>query len=448
MRVWIAEVKKRLRHFKLENLPFPNQPRWSSKERILVLKVVMAGAFGVSNFFVTDAAIDMERNAFQIISDKDIFKTVYFRNMDRTIVGEIYKKQLKDTFIEKGVCDKNSNVNIRFDCVGSERVYVTFEGEPGVNDYGFGSGQVVPEVYRAVKLCKLQGKVELSVMSAQESMSYAINHGYGKCDNSEFQIHYPTIKHPEFWPYPTRSTSKMQGFITHVENCSKFYFCPIVAYNTSNDLTDYRYENVLENIKALMKSATLSPVNVNQKIQSGQFIIYKTTNDVQRAEFIRYLKDNLVEIYLIDRGTNTKAGFEQIYTIKNSKNLNKLKSFPPRIFECKLKGIEPPCRQTFENKWSSDAIKYFTDNVVNKDAIIEIFSIINDVVIVDLKTINGDISIHWNSKLINCNYGQECEESYSSKLNHEKRKYDFMTLNEPQDPEIEFATVIDHECKY
>ncbi|CAG9798816.1 unnamed protein product [Chironomus riparius] len=444
MRVWIAEVKKRLRYFKFENLPFPNQPRWSSKESILVLKVIMAGAFGVSNFFVTDTTIDMERDAFQILTDLDIFRTVYFRNMDRSNVGEIYKNQLKETFVLKGVCDENSKVNIIFDRVGSERVYVTFEDDHLLNkiDMGFGSGQITPEVYKAVKLCKLQGKVELLVMSSHESMNYALDHGYGECEQSQFQLHYPKIEHPEHWPYPTRSTSKMEGFITHVEHCNKFYFCPRVAYNTRIDLPDRRYESVLEDIKSLLKTAILDPVNIDQKIQPGQIIIYKKAKDILRAELIRYVRDDLVEIYVMDRGTNILVTPKYIYTFQKDIATNKLKTYPPRVFECKLKEIEPSCMQSFGNKWSGEAIEYFKANVLNKDAIIKVFSIVNDVVIVDLKTFDGKNSIYWNTKLVDENYAQECEESYGSKVNHEKRSYAFRILDKPQDPKIEFESVI------
>lgn len=443
MRVWISEVQKRLRYFKFENLPFPNQPRWTPKERVLILKIIMAGAFGVSNFFITDTTIDMERDAFQILCDMDIFRTVYFRNMDRSIVGDIYKKQLKDTFVEKGVCDQNSKINIHFDHVGSERVYVTFEDSIEKNDSGFGSGQIVPEVYKAVKLSKLQGKVELSVMSAQETINYAVNRGYGECEQSQFQIHYPKIENPEYWPYPTRSTSKMRGFITHVEHCNKFFFCPLIAYNTRDDLPDYRYENVLKNIKSLLKSVTLCPAD--QLIEPGQIVIYKNfeAKDMERAELIRYVNDQLVEIYIMDRGVNMEVALKYIFTFPKNAETNKLKSYPPRSFECKLKEIEPSCMQTFGNKWSGEAIEYFRDNVLYKDAMIRIFSIINDVVTVDLKTFDGDTSINWNLKLVNGNYAQECEESYGSKVNHEKRRNDLNSLEKPQDPKTEFASVID-----
>lgn len=255
MRIWIDEVKKRLQYYKLTNLPRTIQPLWSQKEKTLILKIIMAGAFGVANFFVTETQIDMERDAFQLFTDFDVFRSVYCRGMDKSIIGDVYKKQLKELLIENQICDESCNVKIEFDN-GSERVHIMFEGSENSR---FSSGQMAPEVYRAVKFKNLMRKLQLHVMTAQETLAFAVEHSYGNYTYNEFQLYYPSIKHPEHWPYPTRSTVKMSGFVTNVVNCGKFYFCPMVGYNTCALIPDARYKTALWTIKSFLKIFDLVP---------------------------------------------------------------------------------------------------------------------------------------------------------------------------------------------
>lgn len=444
MRIWIDEIKKRLHFFKIENLPHPNQPIWPPKEKILIMKIVMAGSFGISNFFMTETQIDTERDAFQMFCDLNPFKTVYCRNMDRTIVGDVYKNQLRETLIEKGVCDENSSVAISFDR-SSEKVFLTFEDSG--KDLGFESIQVVPEVYKALKLCKMEGKIELCVMTSQETINYAIERGYGVYEYGEFNMNYPVIEHPEHWPYPTRSTLKMRGFITYIEHCNKFYFCPLIGYNTIHSIPDNRYEKALNDIQNCLDTIEMSPlVLTDPKKLIGQLVIYRNieTNENERALITKLtIHEEHIEIHLMDSGVDIQTPIKYVKAIKNPEDAIKLKMYSPRIFECKLKEIEPACMNTYANVWSSEAFEYFHNGVFSKTVEIDIYSIVANIVIVELKTVEGENIIDWNQKLLKEGFAQECEESYASKLNHEKRMRDINTLDKPIDPKVEFAAVID-----
>lgn len=128
MRLWIADIEKRLFHLNIKMLPHGNQPTWKEQEKLFVLKVVFVAAFGIGNCAFPKIDNSTDRDAASALLDFNPNKTFFFRNMKRDVIGSIYEEQVINTLTKEGICDENSKVSVFFDNDRSERVYVTFEG--------------------------------------------------------------------------------------------------------------------------------------------------------------------------------------------------------------------------------------------------------------------------------------------------------------------------------
>lgn len=174
--------------------------------------------------------------------------------------------------------------------------------------------------------------------------------------------------------------------------------------------------------------------------------VYKNIeiNEKERAEFVRFVNENVIEIIIIDRGIKIQAPIKYIYKVKNAAEAKKLSMYPARVFECRLKEVEPSSVNSLRSKWSEKAINMFNQKVMNKKAVIEIYSVVANIVSVVLKT-EDEVETNWNHLLLNLGYAQECEESYASKINHDIRERENCVLREPVDPEEDFKNVKDEK---
>lgn len=208
MNLLVADLTERLDSMRIKTLP--NAPKYSPRDRLLVLKVAVAGAFGPAHFFkpveLTHAA---ERSAFVAINNLDIFRTIYFRNVNIKF-GEIYEQQLIELMQAKGIIGPNTKMSISFDQPTNEKIVVTFEDN--CEDGLVLPGRVVTEVYRAVKVRHLYGHLRLHVMHPEEAYEYAVEHNlgcidkYGALEKSDKD---DKVKHPGWICLPTIAVEKV-----------------------------------------------------------------------------------------------------------------------------------------------------------------------------------------------------------------------------------------------
>ncbi|KAG5674853.1 hypothetical protein PVAND_004798 [Polypedilum vanderplanki] len=450
MRLLIAEFKKRLEAYKIVPLKDFNQPTWLPDEKIFILKVIIAGAFGVANFFLPDHRDSMERDILKNAHDLDLHRTVYFRGFDKHIIGDIYRERMKEIFVEKGVCSKNTEVKFFFDYGSTGQVFVTFENDnlSPKSDFEFDLGNVAPEVYKAVKMRLLNSEFRVPVLSNLKSLYYAQDQYLGEVIENGFVYKSFFLKKPQYYVMPTNTTDKMKGKITYIVDCGKFYFRPEVAYCSILDKSDDIYKKINENLKKMLENAELIEITQpDSSLKYGQLVIFKNNklypqfDDLERAKFISVCNNDEVMIDLIDRGTKIEVPKNKIFDIADSTEISII---PPRVFECRLKEVKASHLKSFDGKWSIEAIEKFrTDTATAQKCIIEIYSVIDDVVAVDLKTINALKLTHWNKQFVEDGYGEEWEESMTSKSNYLLRKRLYYSANEMDKPEEVFAKVID-----
>lgn len=87
---------------------------------------------------------------------------------------------------------------------------------------------------------------------------------------------------------------------------------------------------------------------------------------------------------------------------------------------CSLQEVRPA---GFNDKWNETAIGEFATASKDKKITIKVFSIVNDVVSVKLyQTDDGGNEICWNEKIVAEGTANECEETFGSKMDHDKRE--------------------------
>lgn len=122
------------------------------------------GAFYPNYFLRSTHDEKADRDAFQQVGGRDPETTVFFAGFNQKFIGQLYTLDIK-RFFEK--CDiAKENIRVSFDDT-SEKIFVTFKRNRIDTSSEFLEavpGQVVTEVYKAVKLRKCQEKLDLRVM--------------------------------------------------------------------------------------------------------------------------------------------------------------------------------------------------------------------------------------------------------------------------------------------
>lgn len=421
LRMLIAEVKRRLEKFLVYDNP-TGEATWEERDKIFVLKICFAGAFGPANFFVPDEhSQDAERDAFRSVNNRDLFRTVYFKNMRREN-GEIYEQQIREALHRKKIVKEDCNMTIEFDYPNSEKVFVTFDDARQMiesNESSCVTGKILPEVYKSVKMRDFDGSLSMFVMNPELTTKYAVEQGLGTMKNGMFVKKKTFIKNPGWCIEPTISTVRMHGQVRYVEHCNKFFFSPVKGLAKDPSAFDDRYMRINDEIQEKMKSAAkVEASTMKRDIRDGKFVIVVAEkNLMKRGRLVGNSSATRVDVYLIDYGsTMMAANIDNIFFIIDEFAEKDLLDYPPRIFECTLTEVQPSTLLSREGKWTQKAIDSF-QCVVDKKAKINIYSVVNGVASVTLLI----HKVNHNQKLIIEGFAEECEESYVSKANHEQR---------------------------
>lgn len=450
LRTLVAEIHKRLETFLIRK---PTEtPIWEEQDKAFVLKICIAGAFGPCNFFIPDAhSQEAEREAFRLVNNQDLFRTVYFKNMNREL-GEVYESQIHQAFKRKKIVQENSDMSVKFDYPNSEKVFVQFGVERQMieseasGDY---SRKILPEVFKSVHMRQLNAKLSISMMNHDETTKYAVEQGLGTMVNGTFVKNKENfINAPGWCVEPTLTTVMMHGYVTHVDHCNKFFFSPVKSYTTVPGVNDNRYEKIINEIQEMMKKAdrTLA-VNMTNEIRDGKFVIVQTEENLRRGYLVGNSTATRMDVYLLDYGsTLIDANADKIFFVIDQKVEQALLAYPPRIFECTLKEVQPSSLLCHEGKWTQRAIDSLK-TIVGRKASIQIYSVVNDVVSVNLSI----QKVVQNKRLIDEGFAEECEESYISKENHDYRtQLQLEAEVQPSkilSPEEEFSNKLDENHK-
>lgn len=145
---------------------------WNKKEKYIVLKVVIAGAF-YPNYYSrsTNSKRSSEADTFKTLGGRNSSDTVYFTGFKSNNFPHIYMKRIRDILVQSNVISERDihTVAVCPDGV-AEKVYVSFKksGKDGdIQKYGVACqpGIVLTEVYKAVKLRFLELEHPVEILS-------------------------------------------------------------------------------------------------------------------------------------------------------------------------------------------------------------------------------------------------------------------------------------------
>lgn len=109
--------------------------------------------------------------------------------------------------------------------------------------------------------------------------------------------------------------------------------------------------------------------------------------------------------------------FNQIYSVPQI--MKRIFEYPPQCFECSLCEIQPSYIKCPKEKWTNEAVEVFKQLVKDKEVVIDVYSVVDDVVSVQM-TVDKIII---NDKLIEEKFAMPCEESYASKMDKDNREH-------------------------
>ncbi|XP_031618969.1 probable ATP-dependent RNA helicase spindle-E [Contarinia nasturtii] len=398
---------------------------WTEQEKSIILKVVIAGAF-YPNFYGTAPITNpiIERDLYHALNGRDPNNTVYFTGFRQDHIRELYVDSIRNLFLDTVVSKEDlDGVKISFDA--SEKVFVTFERLQDIcdnrrNDWDTKQcsipGKALTEVYKAVKMRKINLPTSIGVMKIEKDIKMAEDIGLGVMSGSTFVLKKNIRDEIGSMCIPSVIKKEVVGKITYVEHCSKFWFQPKSEEQCVENFKRILNENSNGIIDKLVDCAAVT---------REQIIVARDhcDNKLYRARLVAWEYDCFTLDYkhalvcFIDYGHTQKCSIDELFVFTCDDN--DLATMPPRCFQCRLANIQANTANiSGGNLWDHDAISLFKQLVFDVDVTVKIYSVVNGVV-------NGFIFLNgtnMNDRLIYEQYGVFCEETYLSMDNYLKRQ--------------------------
>lgn len=430
----IREIKDRLNKAALKEVSGPNRVVWSSREKTVILKVIMAGAF-YPNYYVPMSVGGkelMERQSFTELGGRDPCNTVFFTGFDHErYIGPLYTTQIKQ-ILSEGDISKHQNMKVMYDR-STNRIFITFLGSNDERDQSgsFMPGKVHADVYRAIKLRKLPSRTriaELRTMRQKDAVEFATKMNLGHWEDANGWVsRRKVIKNANLSVVPPLYRASIVCQVTHVVHCNKFYLRP----------EDSKNKDIFQDIhtKLNLPSFGLRVFDPEWHFSVGQMVaapLRENCEQYGRALLksyrnIRSTGDVVWTVFFLDYGHTATLGESAFRHLEGP--IDYIKEIPQRVFEASLTEVQPAAIISPQGIWTAQSINRFKEMTLGKIFVAEIYSVVNNVASVILK--KGD-EIPINSELIRLKYAQFAEESYISKLDHDgrERKQREMSLDE------------------
>lgn len=170
----VQELMQRLDKLGIREHQGVEKIHWTDPEKVVILKVVIAGAF-YPNFFATLPITNpmVERDIFRAMNGRDPDNTVFFTGFRKDHIRQLYVDSIQQIFRNTVVDEDDIGcVKVSFD-TDSEKVFVTFDIDRSVNDGDRKDwmtqrcsipGKTLMEVYKAVKMRKMRMSTHVEVL--------------------------------------------------------------------------------------------------------------------------------------------------------------------------------------------------------------------------------------------------------------------------------------------
>uniref|UniRef100_A0A182P258 Probable ATP-dependent RNA helicase spindle-E n=1 Tax=Anopheles epiroticus TaxID=199890 RepID=A0A182P258_9DIPT len=422
----VQEITVRLKMANVRVVSGARNARWSDRERTVVLKVVMAGAF-YPNYFIPASVTDREvgdRMVYTEIGGRDPFSTVYFSGFDHAnYIGPLYRNQIRELLTERKLdTEKHQLMKVEFER-STNKIFVQFQNSPekqgSQNLYNERSSadRVHPGVFEAIKLRLLRkNQSELLVMHHKDAITFATENQLGVWKNHEWHPRCIEVPNAHLSVEPPIYWNRVVATVTHVEHPNKFYLRP-------HDRNDHIYKDINQQLNG--RDVMLRAFSEDHKFQQREIVaapLLPTT--MARAKLLKQCIVRGVEhwvVFFMDFGSTLMVPVANLRQLQGTP-LDMLTRYPDRVFQASLAEVQPSAVHSPKDVWMEETIKYFRQLVLGKRFNVEVYSVVNKVTMVVLRrTSDNTAEQSVNRELIDAHHAQLSEESYMSKMNHEKR---------------------------
>jgi ATP-dependent RNA helicase TDRD9 len=423
---------------------------WKEEEKMLIVKVVISGAFFPNYFIVGTNSEWKERKSHKEVMALNPQNTIYFQRFDRDLVPELYEEEVKELMIMSGIAKRSGDMKLTFDKL-AHKVYIEFISDESKIDKGQKSGELSPlvsgmvplEMYLAAYAAKLNFRFNLRVLRRSEALRIVADKRLD--GDMYFDVKPNYMKHPELCALPASNITELTGYISNVIHPQKFF---VMLHN-----------EILHKIESFLDTfENYTNYNDIKDIRERDMVVVKANDLLYRAKVLQiYSKKNQVKVRLVDYGMDEILKFEEVY--KFQEEFKEIFEIPERSFEARLSHIAPSLVKCPRERWTTEAIDTFkkmyssTEYDYTKPLKMEIYSVDNDIVTMKIKkqaikveTTQGDKIIEIEDAaelLIKNKFAIPVEEPYSSRFRHQRR------VDQPEwTPNEEFARRINTLDEY
>ncbi|XP_011664855.1 ATP-dependent RNA helicase TDRD9 isoform X2 [Strongylocentrotus purpuratus] len=397
----VAELEDRLSNFniRLQKGNPRNQQKQDPTHNLLILKVVLAGAF-YPNFF-TWVPSD-EADSLKILSGKDPCTTVMVKNIPPH--GELYSSSIGKLF---QCCGKGKKLFFE-----DTKLFVQFERQ---SDYS----PILPAVYHAVKMRHLKMPLQLDVFEVDKDteVKTTLEERHLRSNRMAVSIN---SEGPKQVPLPDASTDWSLIMPTAVADGNRFW-------------AHYMNEETIQIMLKLLEKANdagyreLESLDLSE-VREGDLVLAPFTDANQtryfRAKILQMrratrdsIQGNQVEVFFVDYGNRDVVPEKYLRYLPKP-----LLDIPFQAFECVLAHIKPLYKLP-HNQWLPKARKVLEEHIIqNIPFQSKIFSVVDGVVRLDLYNTHVEPEVHIQEVLIQMEIAEHAEEPHLSKVNHLQRE--------------------------
>lgn len=419
MKELIKEIMDRLERLHIKVTADEESPPINEDhEKPMILKLCTAGAF-LPYYYLHEPTDDTtERVAYQTIDAMDVNNTVYFKN--DILYNRFYNDILRRALVNARICENINDTEIIYND-NHTKIFVRFSRKETISTTrGVMAldSLIAPEVYLSIKYRQIsRSPFKIHVIDRRSMIRFAKQIGFEEeANDASMNSSSLTLEH------------SMKGFVTHIVDCRKFFFQPQGQPN-------YQQKLMLARIETMMKK--LNPVESDLQLTNNDKVIISYRDSFQRAIAIKSVSHPL-QFHLIDLGIVTSdIDISTVYRCpeKMLSGSDNIFEIPQLCIECSLSNITAYFLRSPQGLWSIESTNYFRKLVENKEVEIEIYSVVDDVASVTVYVKEYE-SV--NLKMIEEKFALQCDESFSSRLNHEEREKSsiYTTLNTSMTSEI------------
>ncbi|KAM8704174.1 hypothetical protein ACLKA7_008726 [Drosophila subpalustris] len=410
MHLMVQELRDRCVNLNLQRMPFEACQPWSDREKSIVLKVIIAGAFYPNYFMRTNKMNeDNDRDMYHTISGKDPCRTVFFTNFDQRCLGELYTRSIKELFSEAKIKPEKMDVTFQH---GSEKIFVTFKQDDDENESANAvqvPGRVMTEVYKAVRMRHLNPKRRLCVMEQEMALNYVQQHKIGVVSHCNWV---PPSKewNVELLTLPSVFDKTLTGNISHIVNCGRFYFQPCAMTERIRSMTEIF--NDPQHLNCVVKNASA--------ITKGLLLLGQREHIFQRAMVTsvetQTNRNPKFRVRFIDYGDSALLSMNQLRLMPDELK-HEFEQLPPRMFECRLALVQPSSVTSVYNRWPEVANEMLRSVSKCGSIELEIYSLVDNVAAVLIQMRDGLL----NDKLVERQLARRADEDYMSRKDHDFR---------------------------